>query len=101
MIDLKQIQKQVYQNKINKGFSVKNVNLEFNLLYGELAEAFEAYRKKKADLGEELADVAIYLLGLAEILGIDLEKEIVSKVEKNEKRQFVKVNGVMERIKDE
>lgn len=43
---------------------------------GELAEAYEAWRKKKDDLGEELADVAIYLLGLSEILGIDLEDEI-------------------------
>ena len=30
-------------------------------------------------MGEELADVAIYLLGLLEILGIDLEDEIQKK----------------------
>ena len=40
-----------------------------------MAEAYEAYRKKN-DLGEELADVAIYLLGISEILGISLYKEI-------------------------
>ena len=33
----------------------------------------------KADLGEELADVAIYLLGLAEILDVDLGQEVRGK----------------------
>jgi len=34
------------------------------LLHGEVAEAFDAWRKGREDVGEELADVAIYLLGL-------------------------------------
>jgi len=59
-----------------------------------LAEAFEAYLKKKPDLGEELADVVIYVLGLAEILKIDLGKEILAKVAKNKKRKFKIVKGV-------
>jgi len=33
-----------------------------------LSEAYEAYYKKKDNLGEEMADVIIYLLGIAEIL---------------------------------
>ena len=73
MIDLKQLQKDIYKNKLNKGFNVTDINKEFCLTYGEMAEAYEAWRKKKDDLGEELADVAIYLLGLSEILNIDLE----------------------------
>ncbi len=44
--------------------------------------------------GEELADVAIYLLGLSEILGIDLEDEILKKVYKNSKREYKVINGV-------
>lgn len=35
--------------------------------------------EKKNDLGEELADVAIYLLGMSEILGINLAEEIQKK----------------------
>ena len=54
---------------------------------------------KKSDLGEELADVAIYLLGLSEILNIDLEKEILNKIKKNAKRVYKEVNGVI--IKEE
>jgi len=86
MIDLMQLQKRVYNNKVAKGFNVTDVYKEFCLTYGELSEACEAYTKKKDDLGEELADVVIYLLGLSEILGIDLENEVLSKIEKNENR---------------
>jgi len=95
MIDLRQIQKRVYNNKVAKGFNVTDVYREFCYTYGELNEACEAYMKKKDDLGEELADVAIYLLGLSEILGIDLETEIMHKIEINEKRQYTNVNGVL------
>ena len=73
MIDLKQVQKDVYQNKLDKGFNVTDINKEFCLTYGEVAEAYESWRKKKDDVGEEIADVVIYLLGLYEILNIYLE----------------------------
>ena len=99
-MDLRNIQKEVYQNKVNKGFNVTDVHKEFCLLYGEVAEAFESYRKKKDDVGEELADVAIYLLGLAEIIGVDLQEEIEKKVKKNEKRVYTKIDGVVTRISD-
>ena len=94
MIDLKQVQKRVYENKVAQGFNVSDVYMEFCYMYGELNEACEAYMKKKPDLGEELADVAIYLLGLSEILGVDIEKEILNKIEKNEKRRYIQIDGV-------
>lgn len=100
MLDLKKIQKEIYQNKVDKGFNVTEINKEFCLTYGEIAEAYEAWRKKKDDLGEELADVAIYLLGLSEILGIDLEDEIQKKVYKNSKREYKVINGVNTRVKE-
>ena len=80
-MDLKKLQKEIYQNKVDKGFNTTDVNKEFCLLYGEVGEAYDAYRKGKDDLGEELADIAIYLLGLSEILGKDLEEEIKNKVQ--------------------
>lgn len=100
MIDLKKLQKEIHQNKVDKGFNVTNIDKEFCLTYGEVAEAYEAWRKKKDDLGEEIADVAIYLLGLSEILGIDLEDEIQKKVYKNSKREYKVVDGVTTRIKE-
>ena len=99
MVDLKKLQMDVYQNKINHGFNVTDLNMEFCLAYGELGEAYTAWLKKKEDLGEELADVTIFLMGIAEILDIDLEEEILNKMEKNAKRVYKKVNGVL--IKDE
>lgn len=95
MLDLKQLQKEVYQNKVNHGFNVTDLNIEFCLAYGELGEAYMAWVKKKDDLGEELADVAIYLMGISEILGINLEEEIQNKIKKNAQRVYKKVNGVL------
>ena len=100
MVDLKQLQKEIYQNKIDKGFNVTDINKEFCLTYGELAEAYEAWRKNKEDVGEEIADVIIYLLGLSEILDIDLEKEIINKINKNKHREYKVINGVNTRVKE-
>lgn len=97
--DTKEIQKRIYQNKIEKNFNVTDVETEFLFLYGEIAEAFDAY-KKAEDVGEELADIAIYLLGLAEITNVDLGAEIKRKMRVNEERQYVKGDrqGYMKRL---
>lgn len=100
MINLKKLQKEIYQNKLDKGFNVTDIHKEFYYLYEELAEANRAYYKKLPDIGEELADVTIYLLGLAEILSLDLEKELMKKVKKNKRRQYKTINGVLIRTKD-
>ena len=100
MIEIKKIQKEIYQNKIDKGFNVTDINKEFCLTYGEMAEAYEAWRKNKDDLGEELADVTIYLLGLSEILNVDLESEILKKVNKNKHREYKIIDGVNTRVKE-
>ena len=92
---LSEMQKKIYANKVAKGFNLTDVNQQFCFVYGEVAEAYDAWRKKKPDLGEELADIAIYLLGLAEILDISLEDEIINKMAKNEKREYISVNGVL------
>lgn len=85
-------QKRIWENKLNHGFNTTDVNQEFCLLYGEVAEAYDAWNKKKDDIGGELADVAIYLYGLSEMLGLDLEQEIKNKIAINEKRIYK--NGV-------
>lgn len=99
-MDMKEMQKKIYENKINKGFNVTDIPMEFCYIYEEVAEAYEAYRKQTGTVGEELADVAIYLLGLAEILGINLQAEIERKMEINEKRTYGVVDGVFQRTSD-
>ena len=76
-------------------FNLTDINMEFCLTYGELGEAYQAWLKKHDNVGEEIADVVIFLMGLSEILGIDLEKEIENKIEINKKRLYKKVNGVL------
>ena len=100
MKTIRELQAEAYQNKLDKGFNVTEVNLEFCLTYGELAEAHEAWRNKRPDVGEELADVAIYLMGLAEILGVDLQAEVERKVSKNRRREYAVIDGVTRRVKD-
>lgn len=96
---ISKLQQEVWQNKLDKGFNTSDINLEFNFTYAELTEAFQAYRKKLPDLGEELADVVIYILGLASMLNINLEQEIEKKVARNKNRQYKKVDGVNIRIR--
>lgn len=100
MLDIQQLQKDIYQNKLDKGFNVTDINKEFCLIYGEVAEAYEVWRKNQEDVREEIADIAIYLLGLCEILEIDFEKEILSKVNKNKHSEYRIIDGVNTRTKE-
>ncbi|MBB1555783.1 hypothetical protein HG445_002200 [Candidatus Saccharibacteria bacterium] len=86
-------------NKASKGFNTTDIPLEFMLLTGEVSEAFDAWRKKKSDLGEEIADIMIYLFGLAKMLNVDLENELVAKIEKNRERKYVRKKGIL--VKEE
>lgn len=94
-MELREMQKRVYENKLKHHFNVTDVPLEFCLLEGELSEAFEAWIKKHDNLGEELADVAIYLMGLSQIVGLDLQDEVEKKMKINEQREYVYVNGTL------
>lgn len=99
MVDIKSLQEEIMNNKVSKGFNTTDIPLEFMLLTGEVSEAFDAWRKKKSDLGEEIADIMIYLFGLAKMLNVDLENELVAKIEKNRERKYVRKNGTL--VKEE
>ena len=90
MVNLKELQKEVMRNKLEKGFNTTDVALEFCRAHEELSEAFSKFSKDEEGVAEEFADVAIFLLGMAEILGFDLEKELVQKIEKNKNRKYKK-----------
>ncbi len=93
MIDLNKLQKEVMQNKMKKGFNTTDVALEFCRAHEELSEAFSKFNKHQDGVGEEFADVAIFVLGMCEILGFDLEKELVEKMETNKKRVYKKIKS--------
>ena len=90
MINLKELQKEVMRNKIEKGFNITDVALEFCRAHQELSEAFSKFSKNHSGVAEEFADVAIFLLGISEILGFDLEKELVRKIKINKNRKYKK-----------
>lgn len=92
-VDLKKLQEEVMRNKVEKGFNTTDVSMEFCRAYEELAEAYNKFSKGKPGVAEEFADVAIFLLGMSEILGFDLEKELVAKIEKNKNRKYVRIKS--------
>lgn len=99
-MQVREMQAEAYRNKLEKGFNVTDVSKEFCLLYGEVAEAYEAWRKKKDSAGEELADIMIYLLGISEIIGIDLQSEVENKILINKSRRYEHVDGVLRRLEE-
>ena len=73
----------------------KNLAVSISVEAAELLELFqwrngeEAFRhaaENRERVSEEIADVAIYLLELVDVLGLDLEKVIEDKLEKNAKK---------------
>ncbi len=63
----------------------RNIAISLNLEAAEVLEHFQWNENTSdpAELSGELADVALYLLQLASVLGIDLEQAILAKLEKN------------------
>ncbi len=70
--------------------TLRNLAISLSLESGEVLEHFQ-WRETPDDLEElagELADVALYLLQIASIAGIDLEQAILQKLEYNYHREW-------------
>lgn len=81
------------RNKLEKGFNTDNVALEFCRAHEELSEAFSKHNKNEPGVAEEFADVTIFILGMCEAMGYDLEKELLSKIERNKNRKYTKTKS--------
>ena len=68
----------------------RNLAISLSLEAAEILEHFQFQEnaKDKQKLASELADVALYLLQLASITDIDLEKAILDKIDVNKTRQW-------------
>jgi len=74
---------------ISKGFNwtPEDVDTMLLRLHSEVSEAGEEARDDDLEgFKEELADIAIRLFNIAEVFGIDLEKEIEKKMKVNKER---------------
>ena len=95
---LKELQKYYKQKAKERGFSKETPQDIVLLLTEELGELARAIRKKMGikinaktrvpELEEELADIFIYTIHLANQLGIDLQEAFEKKEEENEKRKW-------------
>ncbi len=68
----------------------RNLAISLSLEANEVLEHFQWQEdlREKDELANELADVALYLLQLASVTGIDLEQAILKKLETNAGRKW-------------
>jgi NTP pyrophosphatase (non-canonical NTP hydrolase) len=95
---LGQFQEYVRELEKERGFSDQTIIDKCLLLGEEVGELFKAVRKSEglvvdansrfADVGDELADILIYLCAVANRKNIDLEAAFLAKEEKNKKRKW-------------
>ncbi len=79
-----------------KGFGTKPEDIQvaekIALIHSEISEAFEAYRHKNIDgkdgFEEELGDAVQRILHLCGIMGVDIEKAILKKIDYNKDRKW-------------
>lgn len=91
-----QLKELIMNQAKEKGFGVKpeeiNVAEKIALIHSEVSEAFEAYRHQNIDgkdgFKEELGDIIIRVFHLCGIFNIDIEKEILAKIDYNQNRNW-------------
>lgn len=68
----------------------RNLAVSLNLEAAEVLEHFQwsDEPRNKVEFVGELADVALYLLQIASVSGIDLERAILEKIDQNWNRQW-------------
>jgi len=68
----------------------RNLAVSLSIEAAEILEHFQFGEeiKDRDELGSELVDVALYLLRLASVSGIDLEEAVLKKIEINKGRKW-------------
>ena len=88
---INQFCKQAYETAKSKGWhdEERETGTVFALIHSEVSEALEADRVgNQEQVAEELADVCIRVFDFCGQNGIDLEKAILEKMEKNKSRTY-------------
>ena len=100
-MDIKELTQRMHEFVSSKGWyqpdslrpqSLRNLAISLSLEASEVLEHFQWGKSNpdESELAGELADVALYLLQIASIAGIDLEEAILQKLELNYTRQWDK-----------
>lgn len=79
-----------YENNSQKPQTLRNLAISLVLEASEVLEHFQWKdgSSNMNDLSDELADVALYLLQISSLAGIDLEQSILAKLERNYNRKW-------------
>jgi NTP pyrophosphatase (non-canonical NTP hydrolase) len=79
-----------YEENSPRPQNLRNLAISLSLEASEVLEHFQwtEYQVDEKELGDELADVALYLLQMASIAGIDLEEAILQKLDRNYNRSW-------------
>lgn len=79
-----------YENNSPRPQTLRNLAISLNLEASEVLEHFQwcDYPAEKDELEAELADVLLYLMQLASLTEIDLERAVLKKLEKNYHRKW-------------
>jgi len=79
-----------YRDDSPRPQTLRNLAISLNLEAGEVLEHFQwgDALHDRQELAGELADVALYLMQIASLADIDLEKSILNKLEQNYGRQW-------------
>lgn len=83
---LNELQKKLYQNRVEMDYNEIDIDREFCSLYSKVASAYKSYRKGKDKVGSDFAEIVLTLLNLSEILNQDLEESMLKKIS-NKKRK--------------
>ena len=98
-MDIKQLTEEMNRFVRSKGWyepdskrpqTPRNLAISLSVEAAEILEHFQFQEnaKDKHELASELADVALYLLQLASVTDIDLEKAILDKIQVNKTRRW-------------
>ena len=98
-MELKELESRMHAFVAGKGWyrpdspkpqTPRNLAISLELEAAEVMEHFQWREDARAAdaLAGELADVALYLIQLASISGIDLEQAILAKLEQNQHREW-------------
>lgn len=96
MIDLPELQRAIYANKVRRGWNVTDVGKEIVLMVEELGELARAYKNsnklpaaeidQRAEIVDAIGDLMVYCLGLSEMMGVNAAEVLTQIVETNKGR---------------
>jgi NTP pyrophosphatase (non-canonical NTP hydrolase) len=97
-MELTQLQKRIYKNKLDKKFNVTDVGAEIIWIAEELGELARAYKRSnrkpvseidnREEMMDAVGDIMVYCFGLCEMFGVDSDDLLGTIVAANENRKY-------------